>query len=157
MPYQQYPAKYPAKYQSKKPIKSFRDLEVYQKTMECAVLTVKSFQPDLIKQKFPFTENMVNCSMSIPLYVGESNSLRYNDFPLGVATLEKAMAGCNKMVVYYEQAKGLYGDKIDSELADDLIRRYMECRNKMFRLEKAWIKYSREYSGEKVQKIPANY
>jgi hypothetical protein len=150
MPYQQ-------QYRPKRALKSFRDLDVYQRSMECAVLTVKNFQQDLIKQKFPFTENMVNCSMSIPLHIGESNSQRYSDFNLGVATLEKAMADCNKMIVYYEQAKGLYGDKIDSSLADDLMSRYLECRNKMFRLEKAWVKYRNQYTDEKAGKIPANF
>jgi hypothetical protein len=148
---------YSQTYRPKRALKSFRDLDVYQRAMECAVLTVKSFQPALTKLNFPFTESMVSCSMSIPLNIGESNSLRYNDFNLGVATLEKAMASCNKMIVYYEHVKGIYGEKIDSGLAEDLMGRYLECRNKMFRLEKAWIKYRNEYTGEKIQKIPANF
>ena len=150
MPYQTY--------QPKKTLRSFRDLEVYQKTMECSVLMVKNFSTALTKQKYPFLENMINCSMSIPLYIGESNSLRYKDFPLGIATLEKAMAGCNKMIIYFEQAKGLYGDKINGDLAEDLIRRYEESRNKMFRLEKAWEKYHREYVKDNdTKKAPKNF
>jgi hypothetical protein len=100
---------------------------------------------------------MVNCSISIPLHIGESNSLRYNNFDLGIATLEKAMASCNKMIVYYEYIKGVYGKKIDSELAVDLMGRYLECRNKMFRLEKAWLKYYREYKNNKTSKAPVNF
>jgi hypothetical protein len=132
------------KFQPRRPIRSFRDLEVYQRMMDCSVLMVKNIRPALTRMKYPFLENMVNCAMSIPLYIGESHSLRFSDFKLAVATLEKAMVGCNKMIIYLEQAAGLYGKKINLDLADDLMRRYMETKGKMFRLEKAWEKYRQE-------------
>lgn len=132
------------RFQPRKPIRSFRDLEVYQKMMDCSVLIVKDIRPALVKLKYPFLENMVNCAMSIPLYIGESHSLRFSDFKLAVATLEKAMVGCNKMIIYLEQSAGLYGKKINLDLADDLMRRYIDTRGKMFRLEKAWEKYRQE-------------
>jgi len=128
----------------KKPVRSFRDLEVYQKMMECSVILVKDIRPVLVKLKYPFLENMVNCAMSIPLYIGESHSLRFSDFKLAVATLEKAMTGCNKMIIYLEQAVGIYGAKIKIDLAEDLMRRYIETRGRIFRLEKSWKKY-RDY------------
>ncbi len=37
--------------------------------------------------------NGVNCCMSIPLFVGEAHSTRFNNFAEGVNLLEKAMAG----------------------------------------------------------------
>ncbi len=80
--------------------------------------------------------------MSVPLYIGEAHSTRFADFKGGVSLLEKAMAGCNKMIVYLEQAKGIYGDKLDGDLIDDLIRRYTEVRTKIFRLEKSWQKWT---------------
>ena len=131
-------------FQPKKPVRSFRDLEVYQKTMDCAVIVKKDLEPKLKKLKYDFEENMMNCAMSIPLYIAESHSLRFSDFKLGVATLEKAMQGCNKMVVYLEQGMGLYGKKLDQVLIEDLMRRYMDVRGKMFRLEKSWKKYRSE-------------
>lgn len=135
---------YQRPFRPKRPIRSFRDLEVYQKMMECSVLLVKDIRPALVKLKYPFLENMVNCSMSLPLFIGESHSLRFSDFNAAIATLEKAMAGCNKMIIYLEQVTGLYGNKIKIDLAEDLMRRYIETRGKMFRLEKAWKKYRSE-------------
>jgi len=44
-----------------------------------------------------------------------------------------------------EQVKGLYGIKLDGDLLEDLIGRYMETRNKMFRLSKSWKKFHQEY------------
>ncbi len=125
----------------KKPVRSFRDLEIYQKTIECAVLISKDIMPHLMKQKYSYAERLMDCAMSVPLLVAESHSLRFADFALGVGYLEKAMAGCNKMIVYLEHVKGLYGSKFDTGLIDDIISRYAVSRIKMFHLEKSWKKF----------------
>ncbi len=87
---------------------------------------------------------MIHCALSIPLQIAESHSLRFSDFALAVATLEHAMQGCNKMIVYLEQALGLYGSAFDAGLMDDVSRRYLDVRGKMFRLEKSWKTYRQE-------------
>lgn len=127
---------------TRKPVRSFRDLEIYQKTLECSVLVVKDLVPDLEKLNYSFRENMVNCAMSVPLFIGEAHSLRFVSFEGGVMLLEKSMAGCNKMIVYLEQMKGVYGEKVDVDLIDDLIGRYAESRTKSFHLEKSWRKFN---------------
>ncbi|MBI2055828.1 MAG: hypothetical protein HYT37_00395 [Candidatus Sungbacteria bacterium] len=127
----------------KKAVRSFRDLEVYQKTLECSVLIGKNVMPALAKLKFPFAEGMTNCSLSIPLYIAEAHSLRFSDFTAAMATLEKAMAGCNKMIVYMEESLGLYGEKLDGKLIQDLSLRYINVRGKMLRLLRSWQKYRR--------------
>ena len=142
----------------RKPVHTFRDLEVYQKAMDCAVLVSKDINPKLVRLKYPMLENMINCALSIPLYIGEGHSMRFDSFAAGIGLLEKAMAGCNKMVVYLEQVKGLYGIKLDGDLLDDLIGRYVEARSKMFRLSKSWKKFHQEYPegkfGVPVPKLP---
>lgn len=128
-------------FKPKKPIRSFRDLEVYQKTLECAVIFSTSIKPELVKLKYDLLEGMTNCALSIPLFVAESHGMRFSDFKLAIATIEKAMLSCNKMIVYLEQAIGIYGTKFPVDLADDLSHRYMDARGKMFRLEKSWQKF----------------
>jgi len=145
------------KFQPKKTGYSFRDLEVYQKSMECSVLILKNFKPVLTKLRYPYLENMVGSCLSIPLYVGESHGQRFGDFNLGITTLEKAMTGCNKMVIFLEQAKGLYGVKINIDLAEDLIKRYIECRTKMFRLGRSWKRYRKEYAEDDNKKSVTNF
>jgi len=129
----------------RKPVRTFRDLEIYQKTIECAVLISKNILPKLIKLKYPYAERTGECALAVPLLVAESHSLRFADFALGVGYLEKAMSASNKMIVYLEHAKGLYGAKVDTSLVDDLVGRYAEARVKMFRLEKSWKKFRTEY------------
>lgn len=130
------------KYRVKKPVRSFRDLEVYQKTLEASVIVAKNIKPKLAELKYALADNMTDCSMSVPLYVAEGHSLRFGDHKQGLLLLERAMAGCNKMIVYLEQAKGIYGSALDGDLIDDLVRRYADVRGKIFRLEKSWQKWT---------------
>ncbi|OIO29543.1 hypothetical protein COX93_01905 [Candidatus Nomurabacteria bacterium CG_4_10_14_0_2_um_filter_30_12] len=136
----------------KRPVKTFRDLDVYQKPIECAVLISKNIVPTLVKLKYAYTERLMDCSLAVPLFVAESHSLRFADFALGVGYLEKAMSTSNKMVVYLEHILGLYGSKIDQNLIEDLIGRYTESRTKMFHLEKSWKRFRTEYGDEKEKK-----
>ena len=141
----------------RKPVKTFRDLEIYQKTIECAVLISKDVMPHLVKQKYQYAERLTDCAMSVPLLVAESHSLRFADFALGVGYLEKAMASANKMVVYLEHAKGLFGTKFDMGLIDDIIGRYILARTKMFHLEKSWKKFRSEYNDAETGKGKGNF
>lgn len=127
----------------RKPVRTFRDLDVYQTTLTASVIMAKDIKPKLARLKYDLLENMTNCSMSVPLYIAEAHSIRFGDHKTGLLLLEKAMAGCNKMVVYLEQVKGVYGSKIgvNSDLMDDLIKRYADVRTKIFRLEKSWQKW----------------
>jgi hypothetical protein len=136
---------------TRKPVRSFRDLDIYQKTLECSVLVCKDLAPTLKELGYSFQENMVNCAMSVPLFIGEAHSLRFASFQGGVALLEKSMACCNKMIVYLEQMKGVYGSKIDVSLVDDLIIRYADSRTKSFHLEKSWKKFNYPVGDAKPQ------
>lgn len=126
----------------KKPVRSFRDLEVYQTTLGASVIVVKDIKPKLAKLRYSMVTGLTDCAMTIPLLISEAHSIRFGDHKQGLLLLERAMAGCNKMIVYLEQAKGIYGDKLDGDLIDDLIRRYTEVRTKIFRLEKSWQKWT---------------
>jgi hypothetical protein len=110
-----------------------------------------------VRQKYPYAERLVDCALSVPLLVAEAHSIRFADFALGVGYLEKAMASANKMVVYLEHAKGLYGSKFDQGLVDDIIQRYADSRVKMFRLEKSWKKFRNEYNDEDKGKGVGNF
>ena len=40
-------SRYKTNFTPRKPVKTFRDLDIYQKTMECAVIVVKNIRPKL--------------------------------------------------------------------------------------------------------------
>lgn len=133
-------AKVPAKFSPKKAVRSFRDLEVYQRPMECSILIVAELIPILTKDKFPLVEGMRDCALSIPLRVAEAHGQRFSDFAKATATLETAMQGCNKMIVYLEQASGL-AYNVDSVFLEDMMKRYLDARGKMLRLLRSWQKF----------------
>lgn len=139
MNYLNYKNKYAFKV--KKPVRSFRDLEVYQKTLECSVLIDKDILPALKKVEDSKVEELSKNAMAIPLYISEGHSLRFADFALALGYIEKALSGCNRMSVYLDHIKGLYGDKVKVDLIEDLINRYTLVRGKIFRLEQSWKKF----------------
>ncbi len=133
-------ARTPAKFSPKRSIKSFRDLDVYRESLECSVIVGKNLVPALKEAGFPLVEGMTNCALSVPLLIAEAHGMRFSNFASGVATLEKAMQGCSKMVVYLEEARGLC-DGLDATLIETLLSRYLQTRGKMLRLEKSWQKF----------------
>ncbi|MCR4281381.1 MAG: hypothetical protein NUV88_03565 [Candidatus Kaiserbacteria bacterium] len=139
----------------RKPVKTFRDLDIYQKAMECAVIVVKNIRPKLEKLKYPFIDGITDCTMSVPLFIGEAHSIRFGNFPLGLSLIEKAMSGCNKMIIYLEHIKGMYGDKADADgVLDEIVARYAETRTKTFHLEQSWKKWGtapREITPAKIK------
>ncbi|MBI5220372.1 MAG: hypothetical protein HY978_00860 [Candidatus Liptonbacteria bacterium] len=142
MPYYQ---RNPRQFTPRAPVKTFRDLEVYQKTMEASVLIMKNLKAKLARLGFPFAEQFTNGAMAIPLFIAEAHSVRFADNHSGKILLERSMAGCNKMVVYLEQIRGMYGSRLaDEGLVEDLIKRYSDVRTKIFHLEKSWEKFQRE-------------
>jgi len=128
----------------RKPVRSFRDLEVYQKTLECSVLIDKDILPALEKVKSTMGADLSKNAFTIPLYIGEGHSLRFADFALALGYIEKALAGCNRVSIYLDHIKGVYGDTVKSELIDDLINRYTLVRSKIFRLEQSWKKFIKQ-------------
>ncbi|OGN23066.1 MAG: hypothetical protein A2918_03555 [Candidatus Yanofskybacteria bacterium RIFCSPLOWO2_01_FULL_42_49] len=129
------------KYTPKKPVHKFTDLDVYQQTLALSVIIVKDLRPKLVTLKYAFVENSVISSTSLPMWIAEAHSVRFNDHAVGLGLLEKVMSGCNKMVVYLEQVKGIHGTKLDNDLIDDLVKRYHDVRLKVFRLSKSWQKW----------------
>jgi hypothetical protein len=140
MPYNNYKPGF-KKFGVKKPVRSFRDLEVYQKTLECSVLIDKDILPALEKVKDSRIEELSKNAMAIPLYISEGHSLRFADFALALGYIEKALSGCNKMSVYLDHIQATYGDKVKVDLIEDLINRYTLVRSKIFRLEMSWKKF----------------
>ena len=145
-----------------RPLHSFQDLEVYQKALECSVLVAKEvnkFLATRVKTKRKQGEyagtvdelllkNMLPCALAIPHQVAEAHSLRFGDHTAGIAAIERAMLGCNKMVVYLEQFRDICETGIPWEFFDDLIKKYIYVRRKMLRLEQAWKKFMPGYKKE---------
>ena len=141
------------RYATKKPIRSFRDLEVYQKALDAAVVVAKDVYPLVATSvtpdkeslpEYPFRDNLLKLSLEIPRWIAEAHSLRF-DFPAeGITMLERARVGSNRMIVYLEQVRGIYAKDGNRTAIDETIKQYADNRVKMFRLAAAWKKWMAE-------------
>lgn len=126
----------------KKPIRSFRDLEVYQRANEAATEIITKIVPLLGEGNLPIIKDkLVECCLKIPESIAIAHSHR---FEKGDESnfLEDALEGCNKAVVYLEQARDIYIKDIEGRaVCEDLIKRYILERRKIFNLYKAWQKF----------------
>ncbi len=130
-----------SRFRPRKPVRTFRDLEVYQKALEGAVVVAKYILPILKDVDYLLRDDMVKCSLDIPRYIAEAHSNRFESKVLAFPLLDKAMTGCNKMVVYLEQIRDIYSDKVERVMIEELIRKYVYNRRKIFNLYKAWKRF----------------
>jgi len=127
----------------KKPIRSFLDLEVYQRTSQAATEIMTKVMLFLGDGNSPIREKLVDCCLKIPESIATAHSHRFETGE-ELKFLEDALEGCNKAVVYLEQVRDIFIKEIEGRaLCDDLIKRYILVRRKIFNLYKAWKKFQR--------------
>jgi len=122
----------------KKPVRSFRDLEVYQKALESSVIVVKKLLPVLKDKDCPIKDKMVACALELPKMIAEAHSTRFDAKKTGLEILDDAIRNHNIMIVYLEQVRGIYSGEVDGVVIEELIRRYAWNRRKTFNLYKSW-------------------
>ncbi|MFA6048111.1 MAG: hypothetical protein WCV59_00170 [Parcubacteria group bacterium] len=138
-------------YQPKKPVKSFQDLEVYQKSLEASVFVAKTLVPGIIgkgkKAKLSgeankmIIEALLPTALGLPHLIAEAHSLRFGSSLECLARLEKTMMNCNKLIVYVEQARDISETGIEWEQFDEQIKKYLYIRRKVLNLQRSWKKF----------------
>lgn len=143
-------------FRPKKPVRSFQDLEVYQKALQAAVAIATHVYPPLAVPKtkkktktappsppaYPFLDDMLKLSLDIPRLIAEAHSLRF-DFPdKAITMLERSRFCCNRMIVYLEQIRDIYGADVDRVKIEEIVKAYAYDRTKIFRLAAAWKKWT---------------
>jgi four helix bundle protein len=121
------------------PIKSFRDLEVYQNTYKASVLLMTKILPKLPEsEKFDLKDQLSRSCKAVPRLIAEGYAKKHQK--LGFQKyIDDAMAECNETIVGLEQVKDIY--KIELELCAQLIDIYDKSARQLFRLADAWDKF----------------
>lgn len=142
------------RFSPKRPIKSFQDLEVYQKLLAVSVAVAKRI-------KHPadgVVPDIVSLALSLPVKIATAHSLRFADLAKASATLEDAMLGCNLLIVYLEQYRDIENVPlpnlpeveskipaesyiIETEFFEEQIRTLTICRWKVMHLARSWEKF----------------
>ena len=154
----------------KKPVKSFLDLEVYQKLLETAVFVAKYIVPlptlpavrseslgnaepkvqgsmlqePAISATGRIFHQMLPCALGLPHLIAEAHSVRFGGRKDCLILLERAMLHCNKMVVYLEETRDIADTGVASEKFNELIKKYLYIRQKILNLQRSWKKYMGE-------------
>ena len=132
------------RYQPKKPVKSFQDLEVYQKTLALSVAVAKraladqapntAGNPEPVASPLAgrLADNIITklfgCVLDIPAQIAAAHSLRFGSGTDSLRAIEKVMLQCNLAVVYLEQYRDLCNKGIEFEFFDEHIKGYLAVR-----------------------------
>jgi len=131
------------RFKVKRPIRSFRDLEVYQTTSKLASEVMTKVAPLLEEKNCPIRNKLISCCLDIPTSLAVAHSRRFEKGD-ELKIMEAIMEECNKIVVYLEQVRDIFVQDLDRVLCEDLIKRYTYVRRKILNLYRAWMKFQQE-------------
>lgn len=127
--------------QNKKPIRSFRDLDVYQNTYNAMLTVAKEVLPKLPEsEKYDLRDQLSRSTKAIPRLIAEGYAKKHQKSGFQKYT-DDAMAECNESVVSLEQCRDLYA--IDKNLINSLVDIYDKAGRQLYKLALAWNKFKR--------------
>ncbi len=127
--------------QNDKKIKSFRDLDVYQRTYKAAIVVMKKIIPKLPdSEKYDLKDQLSRSCKATPRLIAEGYAKRHQKHGFQ-KYLDDAMAECNETVVSVSQCKDIYSKHIDIKLCEKLIDTYDVSGRQLYRLEESWSRF----------------
>jgi len=153
---------YQKSYYPKRPVKSFQDLEVYQKLLALSVAVAKRLTPSALslrasaKQSHEIAASpsaprndirgkLVEMALDLPVKVATAHSLRFGDQTRAIEALEEVMLNCNILVVYLEQYRDIENKEVENEFFEEQIKNLLTVRMKILHLQNSWKKFAKEY------------
>ena len=126
---------------NKKPITSFRDLEVYQNSYKAMLLVMTEIVSNLPdSEKYDLKDQLSRSCKAIPRLIAEGYAKRHQKAGFQ-KYLDDAMGECNETIVSLEQVKDIYRIKID--LCKELIDVYDKTGRQLYNLSEAWTNFKR--------------
>ena len=126
--------------ENKKPIRSFRDLDVYQSSYTAMLEVTKNILPKLPEhEKYDLRDQLSRSSKAIPRLLAEGFAKKHQKAGFQ-KYLDDAMAEINETIVSLEQVKDIYD--IETELCKNLINQYDIIARQTFKLAEAWDNFT---------------
>ena len=129
---------YFSRYRVKSPVKSFRDLEVYQKTILLSdEITSLPFLNKKLSEKA--NEEIKQISEKIPELIAESYGNRFDSKELGHNKLTEAITLITNIITKIDLLREKFAqEKEAKEILDKLLSRYQTQKRKVLNLRRAW-------------------
>ena len=125
---------YQRPYYPRRPVKSFQDLEVYQKLLAVSVAIAKRIA----------LSQLAAIALDLPVKIAAAHSIRFNDQLGAIAKLEEVMLDCNILIVYLEQYRDIENKDIETEFFEEQIKNILATRMKILHLQFSWKKFSEQ-------------
>ncbi len=127
----------------KKPITSFRNLDVYQNTYKAMLIVMKEIIPKLPEsEKYDLKDQLARSVKAIPRLIAEGYAKRHQKAGFQ-KYLDDAMAECNETIVSLEECRDLYPERVGVDLCNRLVDTYDKSGRQLFKLPTAWTKFKR--------------
>ncbi|RJP70488.1 MAG: four helix bundle protein [Ignavibacteriales bacterium] len=125
--------------EEKIPIRSFKDLEVYQNSYKAMLLIYKEVLPALPEiEKYDLKDQLRRSTKAIPRLIAEGYAKRHQKAGFQ-KYLDDAMGESNETVVGLEQCRDLYNIKIKT--IEDLLDIYDKTGRQLYNLSKRWSEF----------------
>ena len=122
----------------KNPIRSFRDLEVYQNSYSASIEVVSKIVPKLPKfEQNDLADQLRRSAKAIPRLIAEGYSKKHQKKGFQ-KYLDDAMAESNEMIVSLSHARDLYPNYVDPKLCEELIDVYDKSSRQLYNLATKW-------------------
>jgi len=126
------------KTQRRPTIKSFQDLEVYQRLYELMLIVLKEIAPRLPdKEKYDLKDQMRRASKSCPALLAEGFAKRYQPRSWK-KYLEDTTGECNEMIHHLSVCRDVYAEYVNEKLCKKLIDEYDISCKQLSNLRKSW-------------------
>ena len=109
---------------NKKPIISFRDLEIYRNSYQYSIIIMNKIIIKLsLSEKYDLKDQLSRSCKAIPRLIAEGYAKRHQKFGFQ-KYLDDALAESNETIVSLEQSKDIYGTYNDKNLCNWLVSNY---------------------------------
>lgn len=121
-----------------KPIKSYRDLRIYQNLYQAMILVLTKIIPKLPpEEKFDLRNQMQRACKAGPALVAEGFAKRYQ--PKNQQKyIDDTIGECNEMVHHLSVCIDIYSKYVDKELCRKIIVLYDNSCGQLYNLRKSW-------------------
>lgn len=122
----------------RKPIRSFRDLEVYQNTYAASIQVIAKILPKLPKEeRYDLATQLRRSTKAIPRLIAEGYSKKHQKRGFQ-KYLDDALAESNETIVSLSQVRDLYSRSVPSDLCERLIELYDKSSRQLYKLALKW-------------------
>lgn len=128
-------------FMEKQKIKSYKDLDVYQRSYNASLVVMKEVVPRLPdSEKYDLKDQLSRSSKAIPRLIAEGFAKKHQKAGFQKC-LDDAMAESNETGVSVCQSRDIYPNHVDMTICGQLITEYDIIGKQLYRLREAWSKF----------------